>query len=140
MIEVKIPKEVRSDTRFISMFTFRQCVCIACVAPICYFIYTHFKDKYSIDMLMAMCGIPGVIAWAFGWLNIYGMKLEQFIGTAFVLTVLAPTKRKYMTDNVFSYIERDVLKNLKETEIDEGKGKRRKKKKEKYIKSKKAIF
>jgi len=138
MIEVKIPKEVRSDTRFISMFTFRQCVCIAVVVPICYFIYTHCKDKYSIDTMMFLCGVPGVIAWAFGWLNVYGMKLEQFLGTAFTLTILAPTKRKYITNNLFSYVERDVLREITEANLNEIK--RKGHKKEKYIKSKKAVF
>lgn len=102
MIEIKIPKEIQAyETKFIGMFTFRQSVCLALTVPVCIWIFNNFKDQ-SMDLAGGLCMIPAAFAWLFGWLKIYGMRFEEFIMTAAVSSVIAPMRRKYMTNNIYS--------------------------------------
>ncbi len=113
MIEVKMPKEIRNyETHFIGMFTFRQSVCLAVTIPVCIWIFNTFKEQ-SMDLACGLCVIPAVFAWLFGWLRIYGMRFEEFLAAAAVNTIIAPTKRRYETNNVYGCIYDEINKKKK---------------------------
>lgn len=129
MIEIKIPKNINEyDPKFIGMFTFRQSIALAITLPICIWIFNEFKDV-SMDLAGGLCMIPAAFAWLFGWFKIYNMRFEQFLMTAAINCIIAPTKRKYMTDNIYTRVYKD----------DDKQNNKAVKKKKKYKKSKQAI-
>ena len=104
MIELKITKEIGDyEPKFIGPFTLRQSICIAVGAPICYFIYKTLSPIMTADVAGFFCAIPGGIAALFGWVKPYGMKTEKFIQSVFVNMFLAPTNRRYKTENYHEF-------------------------------------
>lgn len=102
MIETQIPKDIRKyEAKLIGPFTLRQLVSfiIACVvAYIVYFIMKSLKlEAHTVPACM-LCAAPVL---AFGYVHPYGLNLEQFLKTALISTLLAPTERKYKTSNNF---------------------------------------
>lgn len=133
MIEIKITKEIGNyEPKFLGPFTLRQSICICIGAPICYGIYQVLSPIMTPDLAGFFCAIPGGIAALFGWVKPYGMKTEKFIQSVFVNMVLAPTNRRYKTEN---YHEAGM--KMLEAEFEETEEKHKVKRKSKHPKPKK---
>lgn len=114
MIEININKDVGSyEAKLIWQFTARQTICVAIAAPICWFIYKNAAPVLSGDTAGFLMLIPAAIAFLFGWRKPYGMPMEKFIESVFVNMALAPSHRKYKTENVhekaFAVLEQHAL-------------------------------
>ena len=99
MIEVRVTSELSGyEPKIIGPFTGRQLVCVA------------------------------FIGWLFGWYEPYGMKTEKFLKSIFITRILAPSIRRYKTENthmmLLNYLEQEF-----ETEPSHPSGKGSKKKK-----------
>ena len=135
MIEVKIPKEINKyKPKLIGPLTFRQFVSAIVFLPLCVVIFLGVKPYVGQDLAGFFVIIPGGLMYLFGWRDFYGMPFEKFLKSTFISNVLAPTKRKWKTENFYSDIYDEILK---EEELEKNSGKKVKKKK--YKKDKRAI-
>lgn len=106
MIEIEIPKDIsKYEAKLVASFTTRQVACLVIAGAITVPTFLALgkvapRDVCSIVVLLE--AIPFVLL---GWIKPYGMNFEQFIRTAFISNVLAPKKRKYVTMNIYDYIE-----------------------------------
>lgn len=140
MIEIRINKEIHEyEPKIIGPFTMRQCVCLAIGAPIVYGIFIYVSPILSRDIAGLLCVFPACFAWAFGWARPYGMKTEEFIRSVFVNRVLAPSFRKYKTENTVETILTELESTLPQDTEPKDK-KKHKQKKKKYKRSEKAYL
>lgn len=136
-IEIKIPKEINKyEAKFIGPFTMRQSVCLFIALPACVLFYNLLKPYAPVDVVGFVCLVPASIAYLFGWFKPYGMKFEKFIQSVFISSFIAPSKRKYCTENFYANIAEEIRKEEKLAEETDSKGKKIKKK---YRRSKDAI-
>ena len=70
---------------------------------------------------------------AFGQALCYGMKPEDFLVEYYLYHIKAPAKRKYITVTVDDVLENERIKKLKKEAEAESKGKKKKKKNEESI-------
>ena len=150
MIEVKIPKELdQYEAKFVGSLTLRQTVCVLCAFPVGIFLFNLTKPYVGVDTAGFLCLIPAVVAYLFGWKKPYGMKFEVFLRSVFITTVLAPSKRKYKTENYFKTLMLEAFEDEDDDFSVDGNAKNKKKKNKKgksssgksnYKPSDKAIF
>lgn len=110
MVEIRITRELSDFApKLVGPLSGRQCLCVVCGAVPCYLMYTQLRAYLPIDVIGFFCIIPAGIAVAFGWFKPYGMKMEVFLRSIFVTSVLAPAARRYRgrnrTRSLFSTIE-----------------------------------
>ena len=106
MVEMRITKEIGNyKPRVVGPLTFRQLICVGIAAPFCYFIYKYLSPHVTRDLAGFFCILPAAVAALFGWYHPYGMNTEEFIRSVFVNIFLAPSHRKYKTENQFELIE-----------------------------------
>lgn len=106
MVEMRITKEIGNyKPRVVGPLTFRQLICVAIAAPACYFIYKYLSPHLTRDVAGFFCILPAAVAALFGWCHPYGMNTEEFIRSVFVNIFLAPSHRRYKTENQFELIE-----------------------------------
>ena len=136
-IEIRIPKEInRYEAKFIGPFTLRQSVCLMIALPACVLLYNLLKPYVPLNMVGFVCLFPASIAFLFGWFKPYGMVFEKFLQSVFISAFVAPSKRKYRTENLYSVIAEEIRKEEKLIAETERKGK----KKKKYRRSSQAIM
>lgn len=105
MVEMRITKEIGNyKPRVVGPLTFRQLVCVGCAAPFCYFIYKYLSPHITRDLAGFFCFLPAAVAGVFGWCHPYGMTTEAFIRSVFIKVFLAPSHRKYKTENRFEQL------------------------------------
>ncbi len=110
MVEMRITKEIGNyKPRVVGPLTFRQLVCVGIAAPFCYFIYKYLSPHLTRDVAGFFCILPAAVAGLFGWCHPYGMNTEEFIRSVFINIFLAPSHRKYKTENQFELIEEKLL-------------------------------
>ena len=110
MVEMRITKEIGNyKPRVVGPLNFRQLVCVGIAAPVCYFIYMYLSPQITRDLAGFFCILPAAVAGLFGWYHPYGMNTEQFIRSVFVNIFLAPSHRKYKTENQFEQISETLL-------------------------------
>ncbi len=102
MIEIEMPKDItKYEAKLAGIITPRQAICVAIAAVAAFGVRAIFRmiGLRSIETfaMMTAAAIPLLFA---AW-KPYGMKLEEFLETAFINNVLAPTKRKYISENEF---------------------------------------
>ena len=101
MIEVEIPKDItKFESKTVGPFSTRQAVCILIAAPIILGSYFLFDSLVS-DTRLILSATLGLPILAFGWFKPYGMKLEDFLKSAFATAVLSPKNRLYQTENIY---------------------------------------
>lgn len=137
MIEIRIPKEVNKyEAKFIGPFTLRQSVCLLIALPTCVLLYNLLSPYVPMDMVGFVLIIPASIAFLFGWFRPYGMKFEKFLQSVFISSFVAPSKRKYCTENYFA----DIAKKIQEEDkLAQTKSNKTKRQKTKYRRSSDAI-
>jgi len=106
MIEIEVPKDItKYEAKLIASFTTRQVGCLAIAAVIAVPTFLALRDAVPRDvatLIILLLVLPFVLL---GWVKPYGMNFEQFVRTAFISNVLSPKKRKYVTMNVYDYLE-----------------------------------
>lgn len=107
MIQVEMNKDIRDfSPKVISIFDKRQLICVGLSAlygvPI--MLYATSLDIYTRITLATVLMTPVI---ACGWVKMYGMPLERFFLHIIRNYWLTPTKRKYRTENTFSFISPD---------------------------------
>ena len=104
MIEVAIPKDVtKYKTTLIGPFTTRQTVCIAITAAVeilYYYIAKAIDPNISLQSMIGLGVFLAIPILAFAILEPYGMPLEKYLKNVFMLSVVAPAKRPYKTENI----------------------------------------
>lgn len=115
MVEMRITKEIGNyKPRVVGPLNFRQLICVGIAAPACYFIYKYLSPHITRDLAGFFCILPAAVAGLFGWYHPYGMNTEQFIRSVFVNIFLAPSHRKYKTENQFELIGEKLLQEENE--------------------------
>lgn len=138
MIEVKIPKEINTyEAKLIGPFTARQTIALAIALPACVILYNSLGKVLPIDTVVGVLFIPGGLAFLFGWFKPYGMHFEQFMSKVFISAFVAPSKRKYKTENYYTILA-DQIEKAELEEASKAVGKKTQKKK--YRRSKDAIL
>ena len=113
MIEIEIPKDIRAyETKLIGPLSGRKAACVGIATPIA-LVAWNLLESFPTDtrlILSAIFCLPVLLFW---WLKPFGMKLEDFLKTTFVSTVLSPKRRLYVTENVYGYSYKEIqeLKN-----------------------------
>ena len=114
MIEIEIPKDVRQyESKLIGPFTTRQAICFGIGALLAYGFYKLAPGLPS-DIRLFASGFIATPALLFGWLKIYGMKLEDFLRITVISNIISPKHRLYKTQNIYT----DNAKELSEKELD----------------------
>jgi len=106
MIEIEVPKDItKYEAKLVASFTTRQVGCLAIAGVLAVPSFLLLRDVLPRDaatLLILIIVLPFILL---GWVKPYGMNFEQFVRSAFISNVLAPKKRKYVTMNVYDYIE-----------------------------------
>lgn len=139
-IEIKIPKEInRYEAKAVGPFTFRQLISLVVCMPFCVGFYVLLSPVIGTDLAGFVAMIPGGVAYCFGWYKPYGMKFEVYMKSAFVNSFLAPSKRLYKTENLYTDILSEVQMDVDSEALVTPDGKKKAVRKQKYKKSKLAI-
>ena len=117
MIEVPVTKEINEYApKLIGPLTARQTVCFVPCLIICYFVIRYLRPYVGLEIAGLCCFIPASIAYLFGWAKPYGMKTEKFLQDVFINRFIAPTHRKYKTENTHERVIADAEAFWKEAE------------------------
>lgn len=144
-ISVEITKDIQEyEPKVVGPLTMRQLIVVTCATPFMYWAYTYARPVLGKDLGSMAIFFPAAIAWLIGWPRPYGMKVESFVKTAFISHVIAPSIRKYKTENYFDRLQKEAIKieqkeEMKKKNSQKGKKQKTKNKKKKYKKSKLAI-
>jgi hypothetical protein len=103
MIEVKIPKEIRTyKEKLFFNLNLRQTLCIvlalAINIPLYIFIRPYIGDEIA-GWIIIFTAVP---LFLIGFFNYNGMPFEQFIVCFLKFQFLTPQKRKYKTENLYA--------------------------------------
>lgn len=98
-IEIKVTKELGNfEPKFIGPFTTRQAIIFAACGSAAVLMYKAAGNFLPKSMQWYACIPPGAVALLFNS-PFYGMRFEQFLKAIFVNVFLAPTNRRYRTEN-----------------------------------------
>lgn len=99
MVDIEIPRDIRVyESKLVGPFTTRQAACVGIGAFSVFTVYNTLKDVMATDFIFGVGFFIMAPLALFGWFRPYGMKLEQFLMTAFISNVVCPKNRKYMME------------------------------------------
>ncbi|MDD4146329.1 MAG: PrgI family protein [Clostridia bacterium] len=141
MIEVKIPKEIRTyKEKLFFGLNLRQTICAALAIAINVPLYIFVRPLIGNDLASWLIIITAVPLFLIGFFQYNGMPFEQFILCILRFQLLTPQKRKYKTENLFAIL---MEAHQKKVELEKkqrtsifykwGRRLRKKKKLEKYL-------
>ncbi|MDD4666032.1 MAG: PrgI family protein [Clostridia bacterium] len=141
MIEVKIPKEIRTyKEKLFFGLNLRQTICAALAIVINVPLYIFVRPIIGNDLASWLIIITAVPLFLIGFFQYNGMPFEQFILCILRFQLLTPQKRKYKTENLFAIL---MEAHQKKVELEKkqrtsifykwGRRLRKKKKLEKYL-------
>lgn len=114
MIEIEINEDVRKyKTKLIGPFTTRQVICLILGSITIVGIAQYLKPILTSDLTTFICMVVAVPFMAVGWIEPYGMKMEDFARTAFISLALAPSIRKFEHTNSYNAQIRNGRKKKK---------------------------
>lgn len=98
-IEIKVTKELGNfEPKFIGPFTTRQAIIFGVCGASAVLMYKAAGNFLPKSMQWYACIPPGAVALLFNT-PFYGMRFEHFLKAIFVNVFLAPTNRRYRTEN-----------------------------------------
>ena len=110
MIEIEIPSDIKEfEPKFIGPFSIRQAVCIAGVvitSVVGYLLLDQFFDNGIRVILPLILDLPWILI---GYYKPYGMKFEEYFLSQLQTSILAPKKRLYKTENLYSKFEEEIM-------------------------------
>lgn len=102
MLEVPILKEIRDyETKLVGPLSFRGLICSGAAIIGAYGIYSIQKLMGIAEPEGFLCFLGALPGGAFMVIKPYGLKLEVYLKTAFIDTVMAPKKRPYCIENPY---------------------------------------
>ncbi len=113
MIEIKIPKEIRSykETIFAGL-TLRQIICFAITlainVPMYIFIKSHIGEEAASWIVM----LTAAPLFLIGFIKYNGLPFEKFALIILNFKLFIPQKRKFMIENIFTEIKAEQDKVL----------------------------
>lgn len=115
MIEVDMTQDIREyEPKLFGLVTSRQILLLAagCCYSIPLAVFLPLGDDITVRFMVGMlCMIPVILL---GWVEVYGMRLEQFLWQALLSLVLTPHNRIYKTDYAYEYLrEKEPKKKQK---------------------------
>ena len=115
MIEVDMTQDIREyEPKLFGLVTSRQIILLAigCSYSIPLAIFLPLGNDITARFMVGMlCMIPVILL---GWVEVYGMRLEQFLWQALLSLVLTPHNRIYKTDYAYEYLrEKEPKKKQK---------------------------
>lgn len=120
MIEIKIPKEVRSykETIFFGL-TLRQIICLGIALSINVPMYIFLKPYIGDEIASWIIMFTGVPLFLVGFFKFNGLPFEKFALIVLKFKLFIPQKRKYKVENIFTEIVADQdkinIENLKKS-------------------------
>ena len=134
MIEIKMPKDINEyEPKVVGPFTLREFLCISFAGGTAIIIYNYVLPYLGTEISSYLMFIPATFAYCFGWLKPYGMKFEKFLQSVFINVVLAPSNRKYKTENAYDLAQKEFFEKTNKSKS------KKETKASKYKKSKMAI-
>lgn len=111
MIEIKIPKEIRSykETLFAGL-TLRQIVCLGIALAINIPMYLFLKLYIGDEVASWIIMFTGVPLFLIGFFKYNGLPFEKFALIMLNFNLFIPRKRKYKVENIFTEILREQNK------------------------------
>ena len=114
MVEVQIPKDVRKyKTKVVGPLTLRTLIC-SIIAVLCAIVgWQVAHHAFGIEKISDAGGIcmifmlPAII---FGWISPYGMSMEVFLASTIISMFLTPKHRKYIVDNTYENLLKEINK------------------------------
>lgn len=127
MIEIKIPKEVRSfkETIFIGL-TLRQIICLGIALSINVPMYIFLKPYIGDEVASWIIMFTGVPLFLIGFFKFNGLPFEKYALIVLKFKLFIPQKRKYRVENVFTDIAEEQDKINMENLKNSKEGKKRK--------------
>jgi len=113
MIEVDVPKDIREyEPKLFNLVTLRQVILliIGCAIAVLAFFVLPIKDWTVRGILSSFLFIPSII---FGWMEVYGMKLEKFLWQVIKSSLLVPKVRPYKPESTIDYLPEPIRNNPK---------------------------
>lgn len=120
MIEIKIPKEVRSykETIFFGL-TLRQIICLSIALSINVPMYIFLKPYIGDEIASWIIMFTGVPLFLVGFFKFNGLPFEKFALIVLKFKLFIPQKRKYKVENIFTDIAAEQgrinIENLKKS-------------------------
>ena len=136
MIQVEMSKDIRDYTpKVIGIFDKRQILFLgaSCIYGIPIMMFAK-SIPFEIRLVVAVVLMLPVAAC--GWVKMYDMPLEQFIIHLITTKYMLSSKRPYVTENTFNYIDPEpaVTKKISTIKPEKLRGKAKKKRKRHLIK------
>lgn len=114
MIDIKIPKEIRSYKEKIYFgLNLRQLICTGLSIAIAVPMYILGKQYVGDDIASWLVIIVSIPPMAVGFVKYNGMNFEEFILSFIRFSILYPQRRKYKTENLYEIIENYIDKEEK---------------------------
>lgn len=128
MIQIEIPRDIRRyEAKLIGPLTTRQSIFTIIGSAIAILCYTLLGEM-PMDVKCIICVTFAMPILLFGFVKPFGMKLEQFLLTAFASNVLSPRVRLYKTNNPYAKPRKPMTEKERKEKI-----KRQKKSKDKEL-------
>lgn len=103
MIEIELPKDItKYEAKLAGVATKRQAVCVAISAVVLYGIKMLCETFGLYEIKGFLMTVGAILPMTFAVWKPYNMNLEDFLEQAFMGNVVAPTKRKYVSENVYA--------------------------------------
>lgn len=110
MIEMEMSTDVKEySPKIVAFLSKRQVACLA--IGLSYGLPLFFAMK-NVDMNLraTICTILMMPPIACGWIKMYGMPLEVFIFKCVIPLLTKPNKRKYMTEDIYGFEDKEKEK------------------------------
>lgn len=115
MLEMKIPKEVRSrNIKIIGPLSIRQLVSIIIFGPLGLLGYNIAKNFVNSDVALSVVVLFAVPCGLVGWIKVQGMHFEKYAKAVIKSTLLTSSKRKYKITNSYVLEKKDNDKKNKQ--------------------------
>lgn len=109
MIEIKIPKEIRTyEETFLFGLTLRQTVCSVTAIALNIPLYLWLSDHIGQDLAGWAVMITTTPLALIGFVRYHGMRFEQLAWCVLRFNFL-PQKRKYITENLFELLSEEDI-------------------------------
>ena len=113
MIEVKIPKEIRTyKEKLFFGLNLRQTICAALAIAINAPLYIYVRPYIGDDLASWLIILTAAPLFLIGFFKYNGMPFEQFILCILKFQLLTPQKRKYKTENLFGILMKTHQKKV----------------------------
>ena len=129
MIEVEMSKDIQDfSPKVIAFFDKRQLVCVGLAGLVGAAVYSA-TGFLSIDIRFTLVLLLAAPIAACGWVKLFGMPLDIFFLRCMLPIMMSPQKRKYVSENTYSYLDDDPMPTKEQMQLKRPKMKKAQRKK-----------